>query len=306
MIKIFKKTNKDEKPVRLKSLDPFSWVMVEDPDTKEVRRLKKELGLDSYLLKDALDPYEAPRIEYEKGKTYVFTNFPSQENGKVLSLPLTIILDNKNLVTVTLNQPSFWRKYILGNEFYETTHKTKLFLQIISDVVSLYGQYIHDINKQVRKIIAQPGKITNKDILDFVISEETLNTFINDLEPTRISLKSLFGNKYIRLDNEEEKFLEDILLSTEQLIDLAKSNTKSIVNIRGAYSTVITNNLNQAMKMLTAITVILTIPTIISSIYGMNVNLPLSNSPWIFAVIIAIILALSGLLIAVFKKIDWF
>ena len=115
----------------------------------------------------------------------------------------------------------------------------------------------------------------------------------------------MLSGKHFKLYEEDKDLIEDLLLSNTQLIELSQNNLRTIVNIREGYSTIMTNNLNRIIKLFTSLTVILTIPTMIASIYGMNINLPLANNPLAFIIIMTSIIIISIILLIIFIKNDW-
>ena len=132
-----------------------------------------------------------------------------------------------------------------------------------------------------------------------------LNEFLSDLIPTNSIINTLLANRNFKFTEDERDLLEDIKLSNNQLIELSKANLKTIVNIREAYSTIMTNNLNRVIKLFTSLTVLLTIPTIIASIYGMNVQLPFADQSWVFAGIIGLIILILAGLSLIFIRNEW-
>jgi magnesium transporter len=125
------------------------------------------------------------------------------------------------------------------------------------------------------------------------------------LVPSSTILKRLLIGRYLTMHEDDKELIEDLLLSNEQSIEGCKSNIKTIVSIREAYSTIATNNLNQIIRVLTSITVVLTIPTIIGTIYGMNVVLPLGTNPGAVWLLLGFMLITSALLLVFFRYKKW-
>ncbi len=306
MIKIYQKTVKDNKLKTLKDFKPGSWIYVEDPTEEEIKRLTDKASLNSGLLKDAIDPYEVPRIEIEDNIVYIFTRVPYNEGNKTVTVPILIAASDSFLVTISQKSIPFFRKFVNQELDFYTTQKAKMVLQILSKINTLYSLFITDITRKVRKVSVQLEKIENKDVVQFVVFENALNDFMGALVPISTLLDGLLSGRYLRLFDEDEELIEDLSLSIKQLIELCKSSLKNIVNIRESHSTIMTNNLNQVMKLLTSLTVILTIPTIISSIYGMNINLPFARSPLAFFWVMGTILIISFIVLIIFLKKRWF
>ncbi len=309
MIKIYHKTIKDKELNTLDSFKIGSWIYAEDPSEEELGSLSKDFSLDLGLLKDAIDPYEVPRLEIDNGKCYVFTRVPHQQEKRISTAPLMIAVGEDFVITISKEPLPFFKKFIDSQITFATTQKTKFFLQIFSEITGAYNQQLTSINRGVRTISIQPENITNQGIIQFITYEGILNDFLGALIPTSATLNNLLhGNptkKALELYEEDKELIEDLFVGNNQLIELGKANLKTIINIRNGYSTIMTNNLNRVMKLLTALTILLTIPMIISSFYGMNLNLPLSHSAQAFWYVLSGTLICSAILLAIFIKNKW-
>lgn len=322
MIKFF---FRDIKTKRLRDLEDFkagSWIYVESPSSKEIKFLKDKFDLEEGLLRDAVDIYEVPRFEVEKGKNYIFTRFAYWQSPKIqLSAmatngskvestfistePLLIVMTSDFLMTISLSPLPFLKRFLEGEVDFYTTQKNKLFFAIFGEINSIYNSFLHNISKLVRSTTIKLEKINNKDIVQFVTFESVLNDFLSAIEPTNVILKNLLSGKYLKLYDDDQALLEDLVLNNTQLIEVSQANLRNIVNIREAYSTIITNNLNRIIRLLTALTVILAVPTMIASIYGMNIRLPLADSPNAFSTIMTLILSIAAVLILIFIRNRW-
>lgn len=298
MIQVFKKTIRDAKIRKLKEPAVGSWVYVENPTLKELERLAKKYKLEKDLLMDAIDPNEVPRVEVERGSFYVFTRIPFKDKRQTSTVPVLICLTKDFLLTVSV------KPLPMPKDFY-STQKNKLFTLIFSEINTSYYKSLTEISKTIRSLSSNLRKITNRDIEKFVFFERTLNDFLAALIPIHSLLHSIASGKFFKLYEEDKDLAEDVYLASGQLIEMCKANLKNIVNIRESYSTIMTNNLNQIMKLLTALTVVLTIPTIISSFYGMNVHLPYADSPFAFLIISAFTVITSLIVLAVFIYKRW-
>jgi len=306
MYSILRKTVKDKRFKKTDHKQNGVWVYVENPTQEEFIQLQDEFGLDVSLLKDAIDPFEVPRMEEEDGVLYVFTRVPQRDNGEIATFPIVIAIAPNYIATVSLKRLPFMEKFESGKVPVYTTQKTNLFIQLFSQINAIYTQILIDINREIRKMSIRPERIRNRDIFQFVRYEETLNMFLADLIPTSTILKNILSGRHLELYESDKDIVEDLLLSTEQLIETAKSNLRTIVNLRDAYQTVATHNLNRIIQTLTVATVILTIPTFIAGLWGMNVSLPFANDPNAFFHILEIIIILCALVLFFFVRKGWF
>ena len=282
MIKIYQKTIRDRAVKTLDSFKVGSWVYVENPTEEEIKSLAGKHSLEESLLRDALDPYEVPRIEIERKTAYVFTRVPYGEEIKISTAPLLIVIGENFVLTLSTLPLPFLEEFLAGKVDFSTTQKTKLFLQIFSQIVSAYNNSLNNISRRVRSVGIHLEAITNKDIAQLVGFEGVLNDFLSALVPTNTILGNLLAGRFIKLYEEDRELVEDLILDTGQLVEFCKSNLKTMVNIREAYSTIVTNNLNRIIRLLTALTVIIAIPTMVFSFFGMNVALPGAATPQAF------------------------
>jgi magnesium transporter len=305
MIKFYHKTIEDKKLSVLNDFKIGSWIYIEKPSEKELEFLTEKFSFEPGLLKDAIDPYEVPRLEVDNGTLYIFTRVPFREQGKVITVPILIAISPNYVLTVAQNNLPFLQKFIDGGIEFNTTKKTNFFLQIFSQIILLYNNFLTNISRGVRSGTVRLKDIGNEDIVRFVNFESILNDFLAALLPTNAILNNLLSGKFLELYEEDKDLIEDLFLGNNQLIELAKINLKTIVNIRESYSTIMSNNLNRVMKLLTALTIIITVPTTIINFYSMNVRLPFAQSPWAFWIVLGATLVLALILLGIFITKKW-
>ncbi len=281
MITIYHKSIKEKKLRKLDSFRTGSWVHVISPSEEEIGQVVDMLDIEDDLIKDALDPFEVPRLESEKGTTYVFTRVPQESGREIMVVTLLIVIGKNFVLTVAKEKLDFFDIFTRAQQKTNTTQKTKFFFELFAAINQRFNYFLLNISRQTHSLHAKIEKkrINNKDLVNFVDFERILNDFISVLVPTNTVLESLLSGRYFTLYEEDKDLIEDLFLASGQLAERAKAVLKYIVNIRNAYSNIMTYDLNRVMKILTALTIILTIPTMIFSFYGMNVNLPLGNSP---------------------------
>lgn len=307
MIQYWHKTIRDKKFKQLDTFKKGSWIYVEDPSESEVQSLIADFKLDEGMLEDALDIDEVPRLESENGYHYLFTRFPYTDTHlQIVTVPVLIVVGSDLLLTLSL-RPLPRLETLMQNDAVNSTQRAKLLLQIIDHIVDDYERHLTTVSKQILGVRnrLRVEQINNRDFIQFVTIEDELNDFMSALVPTNTMLKRLLTGRHMKLHEDDKELIEDLLLSNEQSIESAKSNIKTIVSIREAYSTIATNNLNQIIRVLTSITVILTVPTIVASAYGMNVRLPFADNPDAFWLIMSITLLIAALLIMLFRRQKW-
>lgn len=308
MIRYFHKTTKTKPAEELDKYKPNSWVYVESPSEIEMHELAEKLKLDEGHLEDAMDSDELPRLEREDGQTYLFTRFVHTNDDAVLTTtPLLFVLHPECLITVSLDAIPHLAKLTDGSIDIDTTQPGRLMLQILDEIDSQYEENLSEITKQIRATRSRlrVEDVRNQDFINFVTIEDELTEFMTALTPMGPILKRLLLGKHFELHKKDKELIEDLLLSNDQSLANCRSNTKSIVNIREAYSTIMSNNLNQIIRVLTVVTVVISIPTLIASIYGMNVQLPLSSDPIAFVFLMVLSASISLLLLWFFKYKKW-
>jgi magnesium transporter len=271
------------------------WVYAEAPTETEIQELVKKFNLEQGHLEDALDVDEMPRLEREGEQSYIFVRFAyKNEEEELVTAPLLFIFGNDILITVSQVRMPSLDVFIKSKIDFATTQRAKLVLQILQQVGEHYDTFISNTSKQIKLIRSRlrGHEITNQDFIDFVMIEDELNEFLSSLMPTNATLRRLLLGRYMPLFDEDQDIVEDLLLNNEQSIEACNSNLKSIDNIREAYSSISSHNLNYTMKVLTIVTVAITLPNVIFGMYGMNVDLPMQHSPWAFMFIASFTLAL--------------
>lgn len=303
MIEILFKSLRDNGIKTLDVYKPGCWINVVGPDAAEMEKVAADLKLDLFTIKDALDPYETSRVEREETTDYIFVRIPIKELEQIYTVPLLIVITPDNFITISKEPLEIVDRLKNNPANISTTQKTKLFITLLLDANSAYSHMINEMRKKVRNFTIDVQKISNKDIIQLVDFEAVFNDFWSSLEPLSVTLNHLLSGKFLQLFEADQDLVEDLRIGTDQLVKLCVSNTKAIANIREAYTSIISNNLNRTVKLLTAVTLILTIPTAIASFFGMNVTLPLGNHPMAFGFIVLLTLAMTSLVwILLWKK----
>jgi len=306
MIKFYIKKVKQKKLKEISTFEKGCLIYVKSPLREEIEELSEKFFLDKSLLKDALDPNEIPRIETKRNTRYIFLHAPLREEKTISTLPfLFVVAPDFTLILVQKEIP-FLEKFLLDFENFYTTQKLKFFLQVLSLVSNQYQFFVLQISKKIKSLGLTIKKVEEKNILQLLNFEIIFQDFSISLS----NLKSLFSRllylEKLEFYPEDKELINDILLQIEELQNIVISNLKNIIHIREIHEIVLSNKVNQALKLLTALTVILGVPTVIASLYGMNLPLPLAESPLSFWLIISLTLILVIILTIVFKKRKWF
>ncbi len=306
MIKYYFRTVKDESLKEISDLRTGVWVHAVEPSESELSELFKKLALDEDIIEDAQDFFEVPRFERSEGVTYFFTRYPFNEKKEDTdTAPLLVVLGEAFVLTVVQREIPQFKPFFTGSEVIHTTQKTKLFIQIMQEVTSSFEKQLVLLRRNVHKERARLRRIGNREIEKFVTYEHKLNDMIAAIVPTNTALNKIVKGSYIQMYSDDVELMEDLIIDNTQLFESARSVLNTIQNVRSATEAILANNLNTTIKTLTVLTILLTIPTIIASLFGMNVPIPLADTPHAFWAVVGIILASVGFVVWYFRKNEW-
>ncbi len=302
MISYYYKTRQNERLQNLSSYRPNCWMSAVNPTDDEISMLDTKLGLDENLIRDALDPFEVPRIETEDEKIYFFTRFISKDEKMLSAIPILIVIDKNCLLTVSTHEFPLFEKLSKKLVDEGTSDRIIVVAKMLFVIMREYHKLILDLSKHVQSVNANLADIQNADIVKLVTFENMFHDLLSSLIPTHIALGQLATGKYRMLSETESELLVDSHLFINQLIEMCKTNIERVVNIREATDTILSHRLNTTMKFLAGMTLIFTIPTMIFSFFGMNVRLPLEDMEMAHMIIVWFAGGLSLLLLLLFAK----
>lgn len=306
MKEIFFKDVKKEKLERIESLRDGCWINIENATVDDLKYITEITNLNLDDIEDALDMYELPRIEREDGNVIVFVrDTQEQDKEDIYTTPLTIIISKKYIITVSPVKNRTIQSIIEGRLSFSTTQKSKFLIYFLLLISKNFSKGIKEIKNSVLHQKKELRKIKGLDIIKMIEIEEILNQYISALAPMKIVIEAIAHGGYIQLYSYDNDLLEDMNIAIRQSVDNCTTSVKSIKNLRDSYQAIFTNNLNNTIRLLTSLTVILTIPTIIGSLFGMNVDLPWANNPMAFTLIVLLIVVISAGFFYIFKKKDW-
>ena len=304
MLKIYNTDIETNEFRELKEFKKGSWINLVNPSENEIKKVCESVQIQEDFIRDALDFEEKARIDHEEDDdtTLFVVDVPITENGEegeviYSTLPLGMIVVRDDFyITVSLRKnkiiDSFEKRKIKN---FQTYKKTRFIFQILYLNSSFYLSYLKQINKEteVAEYILK-NSMRNKELLKMLTLEKGLVYFTTSLKSNELVMEKTLRGKIIKLYEEDEEILEDAITENRQAIEMAQIYNNILNGTMDAYASIISNNMNGVMKTLTSITIILAVPTMISSFWGMNVNLPLQNNPlgFIVMILISIILTL--------------
>ncbi|MCD7947368.1 MAG: magnesium transporter CorA family protein [Oscillospiraceae bacterium] len=289
------------KMTRLENMQEGCWINLTNPTKEELDMVEEALHLEPTFLRAALDEEESSRIDMEDGQTLIIIDLPAVEQNEAAmvyyTIPLGIIVAEKHIVTVGLKETSIlqdFEKGLVRNA--ETQKRTSFIFYILLQVAKRYLQYLRQIDKLYNHMERQLYKSQrNKELIQLLDLEKSLVYFNTSLKANEVTLEKILRGRILTLYEEDQDLLEDVLIEVRQAIEMANIYSSIISGMMDAFASVISNNLNVIMKIMTSITILLTIPNIIFSFYGMNVaSLPGDRFFWFPLVISVVLVALAG------------
>lgn len=312
MIEIFK-TTEDRRLETASDYSKGSWINMVSPTEEEISEISSRLNLPLDFLKDPLDDEERPRIEKEDGNVLLIVDYPyteHNENGQAIyeTIPIGMIFTDECFITISLKETPILHgfKNNKKKEFY-TNKKTRFALQLLFDISSYYLRYLKQINKisnEAERELHQSMK--NKELYTFLTLEKSLVYFTTSLKSNKVVLDKILRFNYLRMYDEDKELLEDVIIENTQAIEMAETHSSILSGMMDAFASIISNNVNIAMKFLTSVTIILTLPTMVASFFGMNVKLPFEHHPFAFIITLLIAVGLAGATAFVFWKKKYF
>lgn len=287
------------------------WINVEVPTAEDNRYLTDELKIPEAFLSDIRDVDERPRIELEEGWTLMILRIPYRDLGNdipYITVPLGMIMKENYFVTICHYQtdmiPDFIR-YMQRKNLEMNGNWDLLFRLFLSSSV-WYLKYLKQINNQTRAVEKELERsIQNAELQRLLKIEKSLVFFITSLRGNDNLLVKLKNLKSYR-EFFDPDLVEDVEIELRQAQDTARIYSDILSGTMDAFASVISNNLNVIMKRMTAISLILMIPTLIASIYGMNVDNGLENNSYGFVVVILVSMGFSFLGYCMFRRKRWF
>ena len=315
MLKIFNTNIETNKTEEIKEFQKGCWISLVNPSEAEIKRVCEGLRIEEEFIRDALDFEEKARIDKEEddGTTLFVVDVPiiekHEENDVHTTMPLgMIVVRDDYFITISLRKNRVIEDFYKGKiKDFQTYKKSKFLLQILYLNASYYLSYLKQINKETE--IAEyilKNSMKNKELLKLLSIEKSLVYFTTSLKSNELVMEKTMRGKIIKLYEEDEEIIEDAIKENKQAIEMAKIYSDILNGTMDAYASIISNNLNGVMKFLTSITIVLAIPTMISSFWGMNVGLPFQNNKFGFLIMVAISAMLTLIVTWWLKRKDMF
>lgn len=303
MLSIYKSV--DGKLETLNSIEKNSWINLIKPTEYELQYVMDALDVDEGFIRAALDDEEASRAEYERDieQSLIVIDVPIviNENNKILyeTIPVGIVVLLDNIITVCLEESPILNDFIQGRvKQVMTNHKTRFVFQILYRTAAKFLAYLRHINRLSTAIERELHKsMKNKELIQLLELEKSLVFFSTSLKSNQSVMEKLSRGRIVQLYEEDKELLEDVIIEFDQAIEMSNIYSNVLSGMMDAFASIISNNLNIVMKVLTAITILMAIPTMISGLYGMNVtSLPVPDFRFVSLMIVIITVGIGYLL----------
>jgi magnesium transporter len=312
MIQYFKIV--EHKTLAVDKPEAGAWVNVLPPlKPEEFNELSETLEIPVDFLKDSLDIDERSRYEIEDNVKLIVIKTPAENNSfnesdaYYITIPICIILTHTQIVTVNSFENEAIKKFLNTFQNRSPDKKNMMVLKIFEKVVTNFQDFLKEINQR-RNLLEQKLYDSNRnaELLELMRIQKSLVYFITALRSNELLMIKMARTNFLQLNEEEKEFLEDLVVETSQALEMANTYTNILSSTMDAFASIISNNLNTVMKRLTSITIIISLPTLISSIYGMNVPIPGATLPHSFYIPVIISLGISIVISFYFMKKKWF
>lgn len=311
-MKIIYKGNEETGITRIEEPVDGCWINLIDPTTDEIDSIKA-LGVPADFLTYPLDLDERSRTEKEDdGTILILLRIPFFQGEKLdvpyTSIPLGIILTDKMIITVCKRHnvvlDEMLRTRVRG---ISTGKRNRMVLRILLLTATQFLTYLREINHNTEIVEDKlQASMKNTEVLELLKYQKSLVYFTTALKANELMMERLQKTPLFHRYPEDEDLLEDVLTENQQAIEMVAISGNILSSMMDAFASIISNNLNVVMKFLASITIVLSIPTIVTSYFGMNVTIPLALNDWAYLEIIGIFVLFSLITILIFIKKDWF
>ncbi len=271
----------DDRLICPDTIEKDCWINLVHPTEAELRQVSEATGLDYDFLKYPLDDEEIPRVEVDEDQCMIIIHVPIITDDDIIydTIPLGIVTNDDYIITVCLEDLNLMEEFTKSRiKGIATFKKTRFIFHTLNRKTNVFLKYLRDINRRTEKIENELSHtMKNKDLLSLLSLQKSLVYFSTSLHYNAKVMNRLSRGKLIKMYEEDEDLLEDVIIENTQAIEMTEIYRNITQSTMDAFSSLISNNLSLTMKLLTSITIILAIPTMISGFFGMNVSLPFTE-----------------------------
>lgn len=282
----------DRKTISVDSPNPGTWVNVLPPlKQEEFTELSQNLEIPIDFLKDSLDIDERSRFEAEDNVKLIVFKTPTENNSFnnsdafYITIPICIIITDTHLVTVNSFENEAIKKFLNTFQNRRSDRPNMMVLKIFEKVITNFQEHLKEIN-HLRNELEQKlyAANRNEELFQLMRIQKSLVYFVTALRSNELLMMKLSRTEFLNMSKEEKDFLEDLIIENSQALETANTYTTILVSTMDAFASIISNNQNEVLKRLSLVTIFLSVPVLLASIYGMNVPLPYQDSNYAFYV----------------------
>ena len=286
------------------------WINAVDPSPNEIAWLQ-ELSLPEEFILYPLDVDERARIEREDGNILIVVRLPSAE-APTADVPFTthavgIVLAGQYILTISKRDNEILQELARGRvKDLSTAKRNRFILRFLLNTASKYLSYLREINRAVDHLEDQlQMSLRNRELLGLLKYQKSLVYFTTALKSNELMMERLQRSQHFAAYPDDTDLLEDVLTENQQAIEMTNIASNILSSMMDAFASIISNNMNTVMKFLASMTIVLTLPVLVASLFGMNVPLPFQNRPFAFGVILLVSMGLAAVVARFFLKRDW-
>lgn len=312
MIQFFK--NISNKTVEIEKPESGAWVNLMPPfKEEEFVDLSSNLKIPVEFLRDSLDIDERPRFEMEDDVRFIVIKTPAENNSFndsdafYITIPICIILTENQIITVNSFDNDAIKKFLNTFQKRNPDKRNMMVVKIFEKVVQNFMDFLKEINNR-RNTYEQKlyDSNRNEELLNLMRIQKSLLYFVTALRSNELLMIKLERTNFLGLSEDERELLNDLIIETSQALEMANIYNNILSSTLDAFASIISNNLNNVMKRLTSITIILSLPALVTSIYGMNVEIPYAHTTHAFYIPVVLSLVVSVIIAGYFMKKKWF
>ena len=318
MIKIYKKI--DAPVMELEYPEADCWINIHPPFNEEnLQKLSTELNIPDDFLMDSIDINEKSRYERDDDVKLIVVNtpIPNTEDNNIdsdslyITIPLGIIITVDKIITISsfANPLMEWFERTVVKDL-NSSDREHFVLKIMDRNVAYFTHYLKEMNRRIAEIEKELYNTTrNAELSKLLDIQKSLVYFVTDLRANELVMMKLQRTNFLEIKDDEdaEDLIQDIVIDNSQALEMANVYTNILIGTMDAFGSIISNNLNQVLRLLTSVTIVLMVPTLVASFYGMNLeHLPLTKHSYAFPIVIGISLLPSLIIVWLFMRKKWF
>jgi magnesium transporter len=308
MLSIYKTTEQGLETIE--TISNGAWVNVVDPTPEEIEKLVN-WGMDLDYINYSLDQDEIARMERDEDFTFILLRIPIHQPESDIpynTVPLGIMILGNKIITISRYDSDIFKVIINGKyRLLKTGKRYRLALYIFLETSSRYLNLLREINRATEIVEDKLQKSTrNRELLELLKYQKSLTYFATALRSNEVMMERVQKTQMFNYYEEDQDLLEDVLTENQQAIQMTSITTEILSGMMDAFASIISNNMNSVMKLLTALTIVVSVPTVVSSFFGMNVSIPYADTPLAYVGILGLTVILTAGTVYIFVKQDWF